>query len=46
MKIDKYEQSGDTYEFYIVDSTKNDKNMGIITVDAKTGQLDDTQFIK
>jgi len=45
-EIDKYEQSGDTYEFYIVDSTHNNQDMGIITVDAKTGQLDDTKFIK
>lgn len=46
MKIDKHEQSGDSYIFYIVDSSKNDKNMGTITVDAKTGKLDDTHFIK
>ncbi len=45
-EIDKYEQSGDTYEFYIVDSTHNNQDMGIITVYAKTGQLDDTKFIK
>ena len=46
MKIDKHEQSGDSYIFYIVDSSKNDKNMGTITVDAKTGKLDDTHFNK
>ena len=46
MKIDRHEQSGDTYIFYIVDSTHNDMSAGTITVDAKTGQLDDTKFIK
>ena len=45
-EIDNHEQSGDSYVFYIVDSTHNDKSMGVITVDAKTGQLDDTKFIK
>jgi len=45
-EIDNYEQSGDSYVFYIVDSTHNDKSMGVITVDAKTGQLDDSQFNK
>ena len=46
MKIDKHDQSGDTYVFYIVDTAKNNKNMGTITVDAKTGKLDDTHFNK
>ena len=45
-EIDNHDQSGDSYVFYIVDSTHNDKSMGVITVDAKTGQLDDTKFIK
>lgn len=45
-EIDNHEQSGDSYVFYIVDSTHNDKSMGVITVDAKTGQLDDSQFNK
>ena len=45
-EIDNHEQSGDSYVFYIVDSTHNDKSMGVITVDAKTGQIDDSQFNK
>ena len=45
-EIDNHDQSGDSYVFYIVDSTHNDKSMGVITVDAKTGQIDDSQFNK
>ena len=45
-EIDNHAQSGDSYVFYIVDSTHNDKSMGVITVDAKTGQIDDSQFNK